>query len=122
MKYLHLDIVLLVWINWNKKGSQPQSSEHPNTSTLKNETVSCSCLVIHAFKSELIDLFPTFQIALATENSIILQNLDFAASGSYSCEVSLDTPIYTKASTEKQLTVFRKFIFCNPVFNKDRRF
>ncbi|KAJ8721452.1 hypothetical protein PYW07_002227 [Mythimna separata] len=50
-------------------------------------------------------------IALATENSIILQNLDFAASGSYSCEVSLDTPIFTKASTEKQLTVFRKFIF-----------
>ncbi|CAH0714447.1 unnamed protein product, partial [Brenthis ino] len=45
-------------------------------------------------------------IALATENSIILQNLDFAASGSYSCEVSLDTPIYTKASGEKQLTVF----------------
>ncbi|KAM3964172.1 uncharacterized protein ACR2FA_001653 [Aphomia sociella] len=45
-------------------------------------------------------------IALATENSIILQNLDFAASGSYSCEVSLDTPIYTKASSEKQLTVF----------------
>ncbi|XP_052739515.1 uncharacterized protein LOC112046321 [Bicyclus anynana] len=46
------------------------------------------------------------KIALATENSIILQNLDFAASGSYSCEVSLDTPIYTKASSEKQLTVF----------------
>ncbi|XP_073949230.1 uncharacterized protein [Choristoneura fumiferana] len=45
-------------------------------------------------------------IALATENSIVLQNLDFAASGSYSCEVSLDTPIYTKASSEKQLTVF----------------
>ncbi|XP_053612457.1 uncharacterized protein LOC128676393 [Plodia interpunctella] len=45
-------------------------------------------------------------IALATENSIILQNLDFAASGSYSCEVSLDTPIYTKASIERQLTVF----------------
>ncbi|XP_037870507.1 uncharacterized protein LOC119628328 isoform X2 [Bombyx mori] len=45
-------------------------------------------------------------IALATENSIILQNLDFAASGSYSCEVSLDTPIYTKASSGKQLTVF----------------
>ncbi|XP_072939106.1 uncharacterized protein [Epargyreus clarus] len=45
-------------------------------------------------------------IALATENSIILQNLDFAASGTYSCEVSLDTPIYTKASSEKQLTVF----------------
>ncbi|GBP46322.1 hypothetical protein EVAR_39699_1 [Eumeta japonica] len=45
-------------------------------------------------------------VALATENSIILQNLDFAASDSYSCEVSLDTPIYTKASSEKQLTVF----------------
>ncbi|XP_026315877.1 uncharacterized protein LOC113227202 isoform X2 [Hyposmocoma kahamanoa] len=45
-------------------------------------------------------------IALATENSIILQNLDFAASGTYSCEVSLDTPIFTKASSEKQLTVF----------------
>ncbi|RVE55123.1 hypothetical protein evm_000021 [Chilo suppressalis] len=46
------------------------------------------------------------EIALATENSIILQNLDFAASGSYSCEVSMDTPIYTKESSEKQLTVF----------------
>ncbi|CAH2076549.1 unnamed protein product, partial [Iphiclides podalirius] len=45
-------------------------------------------------------------IALATENSIILQNLDFAASGSYSCEVSLDAPIYTKESSAKQLTVF----------------
>ncbi|CAG4986652.1 unnamed protein product [Parnassius apollo] len=45
-------------------------------------------------------------VALATENSIILQNLDFAASGSYSCEVSLDTPIYTKESSAKQLTVF----------------
>ncbi|XP_063822925.1 uncharacterized protein LOC135072817, partial [Ostrinia nubilalis] len=45
-------------------------------------------------------------ISLATENSIILQNLDFAASGSYSCEVSLNTPIYTKASSGKQLTVF----------------
>lgn len=50
-------------------------------------------------------------MALATENSIILQNLDFAASGSYSCEVSMDTPIYTKASTEKQLTVFRKYLY-----------
>ncbi|KPI92810.1 hypothetical protein RR46_14031 [Papilio xuthus] len=48
-------------------------------------------------------------IALATDNSIILQNLDFAASGSYSCEVSMDTPIYTKESTAKQLTVFRKY-------------
>ncbi|KAG7306183.1 hypothetical protein JYU34_008780 [Plutella xylostella] len=47
-------------------------------------------------------------IALATEDSIILQNLDFAASGGYSCEVSLATPIYTKASVEKQLTVFRE--------------
>lgn len=62
----------------------------------------CLCL-------KLIDLFASFQIALATENSIILQNLDFVASGSYSCEVSLDTPIFTKASSEKQLTVFRKY-------------
>ncbi|CAH3866015.1 unnamed protein product [Pieris brassicae] len=45
-------------------------------------------------------------IALATENSIILQNLELEASGRYSCEVSLETPIYTKASAEKQLTVF----------------
>ncbi|CAF4892907.1 unnamed protein product [Pieris macdunnoughi] len=46
-------------------------------------------------------------IALATENSIILQNLELEASGRYSCEVSLETPIYTKASAEKQLTVFQ---------------
>lgn len=69
------------------------------------------CLIVtNWLANELIGLFASFQIALATENSIILQNLDFAASGSYSCEVSLDTPIYTKASTEKQLTVFREYL------------
>ncbi|XP_041988210.1 uncharacterized protein LOC121739727 [Aricia agestis] len=46
-------------------------------------------------------------VALATENSIVLQNLEAAASDVYSCEVSLHTPIYTKASSEKQLTVFQ---------------
>ncbi|CAH2265772.1 jg7959 [Pararge aegeria aegeria] len=65
---------------------------------------------LHLLRSSAFREHWTMEIALATENSIILQNLDFAASGGYSCEVSLDTPIYTKASSEKQLTVFRMYL------------
>ncbi|KAG7306156.1 hypothetical protein JYU34_008751 [Plutella xylostella] len=44
-------------------------------------------------------------MSLTTESSITLDNMDPAASGTYWCEVSLETPIYTAASPPHQLTV-----------------
>ncbi|XP_026466050.1 uncharacterized protein LOC113369678, partial [Ctenocephalides felis] len=38
-------------------------------------------------------------------HQVALKNLDIQASGLYSCEVSLETPIYTKASSDHELTV-----------------
>jgi len=40
---------------------------------------------------------------------VMLRNMQFEASGFYSCEVSTETPIYTKASNDQQLTVIREF-------------
>lgn len=47
-------------------------------------------------------------MSLSNERKIVLQNVQFSASGSYSCEVSLETPIFTKSSAEKELLVIRK--------------
>ncbi|XP_011557592.3 uncharacterized protein LOC105388391 [Plutella xylostella] len=47
----------------------------------------------------------TINMSLTTESSITLDNMDPAASGTYWCEVSLETPIYTAASPPHQLTV-----------------
>lgn len=44
-----------------------------------------------------------------TERYVRLSRLEFAASGVYSCEVSMETPIYTKPSGNHELTVIRKF-------------
>nr|XP_023021843.1 uncharacterized protein LOC111510185 [Leptinotarsa decemlineata] len=41
----------------------------------------------------------------SNEKQIQLSELDFSASGSYSCVVSMDTPIYMKDSDSKDLTV-----------------
>lgn len=38
----------------------------------------------------------------------MLRDLDFEASGQYACEVSTETPIYTKPSEDLELTVMRK--------------
>lgn len=37
-------------------------------------------------------------------------NLDFEATASYYCEVSIDNPIFTKASSEEQLHIIGKWI------------
>jgi hypothetical protein len=42
----------------------------------------------------------------------MLRNLQFEASGYYSCEVSTETPIYTKASNDVQLSVICEYIQC----------
>ncbi|XP_065336639.1 uncharacterized protein LOC135937414 isoform X1 [Cloeon dipterum] len=44
----------------------------------------------------------------SNERQVMLRNLQFEASGFYSCEVSTETPIYTKASNDQQLTVLLK--------------
>ncbi|CAH1376764.1 uncharacterized protein [Tenebrio molitor] len=41
----------------------------------------------------------------STEKQLHLSKLDFSASGSYSCMVSMETPIFTKDSKSKDLTV-----------------
>lgn len=46
-----------------------------------------------------------FQKENSSEKQIQLSGLDFAASGWYSCSVSMETPIYSKDSEMKALTV-----------------
>lgn len=48
------------------------------------------------------------QFTRSNEKVVVLKNLDFEASGLYYCEVSTDSPIFTKASNEEQIHVIRK--------------
>ncbi|RZF40427.1 hypothetical protein LSTR_LSTR011197 [Laodelphax striatellus] len=41
----------------------------------------------------------------SNERQLSVRNLDFDASGAYSCEVTTETPIYTKPSEEREMTV-----------------
>lgn len=52
---------------------------------------------------------PGAQLDWAHSNSkqLMLRKLDFEASGVYSCEVTTDTPIYTKPSEDQELTVIQ---------------
>ncbi|CAH0388735.1 unnamed protein product [Bemisia tabaci] len=52
------------------------------------------------------------------ERHVTLKNVNFSASGLYSCAVSLESPIFTKASNEAELTVMRKLnkIYVSVVF------
>jgi hypothetical protein len=50
-----------------------------------------------------------FQWTHTNERQVMLRNLHFEASGTYFCEVSTETPIYTKPSNDELLTVFRKY-------------
>ena len=45
------------------------------------------------------------QFAKSNASQVTLMNLDFDASGNYFCEVSIDNPIFTKASAEEHLHV-----------------
>lgn len=48
------------------------------------------------------------QFQKSNQNEVTLKINDFDASGMYSCEVSLESPIFTKASNEEQVHVFRE--------------
>ncbi|XP_054273112.1 uncharacterized protein LOC128993320 [Macrosteles quadrilineatus] len=48
--------------------------------------------------------------AQSNEQQVRLKILDFDASGIYSCEVTTETPIYTKASEDEEVTVIKKQI------------
>lgn len=42
----------------------------------------------------------------SNERQLKIRNVDFAASGYYSCSASMEQPIYTKFSEKVELTVF----------------
>lgn len=48
------------------------------------------------------------QFEHSDKDQVTLKNVDFEASGSYYCEVSTDTPIFTKESKEEPMQVIRK--------------
>lgn len=45
----------------------------------------------------------------SNQNEVTLKNIDFDAAGMYYCEVSLESPIFTKASNEAQIHVIREY-------------
>jgi hypothetical protein len=53
-------------------------------------------------------VYVTLQWNESNERQILLRNMDFEASSTYCCEVSTQTPIYTKLSDYHELTVIRK--------------
>ena len=53
-------------------------------------------------------VYVTLQWNESSERQILLRNMDFEASGTYCCEVSTQTPIYTKLSNDHELMVIRK--------------
>ncbi|KAJ8973034.1 hypothetical protein NQ317_009207, partial [Molorchus minor] len=53
----------------------------------------------------LIILFFLFQKSQSNQNQVVLSKLDFSASGTYSCVVSMETPIFTKDSDSRDLTI-----------------
>lgn len=53
------------------------------------------------------------QWSQSNERQVRLKNLDFDASGVYCCEVTTETPIYTKASEDEEVTVVSKY---NPYY------
>lgn len=54
--------------------------------------------------SPIIEQFPK-----SNQNEVTLKNLDFEGTALYSCEVSLDSPIFTKASNEEHVIVIREY-------------
>lgn len=54
--------------------------------------------------------FIHFQFQLSNESQVTLRNVDFEATGAYYCEVSTDTPIFTKESNEEPLHIIRTYI------------
>lgn len=54
-----------------------------------------------------LDNGATLDDAENDERHVTLKNVNFSASGLYSCAVSLESPIFTKASNEAELTVMQ---------------
>lgn len=50
-----------------------------------------------------------FQIATVSSSTVTLEKLDFSASGSYACEIALETPLYSKVSKLHELNIIGKF-------------
>lgn len=54
------------------------------------------------------DIF-SFQLIKLTPTSITLEKMDFSASGSYACEIALETPLYSKVSKIHELNVIGEY-------------
>ena len=48
------------------------------------------------------------QMLASNQREILLRGMDLNATGYYTCEVSTETPIYTKASDDILVTVYGK--------------
>lgn len=76
--------------------------------------VRCRCHMKFNIKQSIfiyfLFLLPSIQFQKSNQNEVTLKINDFDASGMYCCEVSLESPIFTKASNEEQVHVFRKLI------------
>lgn len=63
-----------------------------------------------------------FQWVHSNERQVMLKDLDFDASGLYSCEVSTETPIFTKPSDDQELIIMREYLLANyPDTNFDNK-
>lgn len=50
------------------------------------------------------------QFEHSDKDQVTLKSVDFEASGFYYCEVSTDTPIFTKESKDEPMVVIRRFL------------
>lgn len=86
---------------------------------IRVKTVSCCLLEKINIVGNDWFLCNLLQWSHTSEKYIQLSKLDFSASGVYSCEVSMETPIYTKDSNRHELTVIRKYRHTSFLYNND---
>lgn len=57
---------------------------------------------------ELMNNIWYLQMQHSDHRQIVLRDLDFEATGLYSCQVSSQSPIFTRASIEQELIIYRE--------------
>ncbi|GBP74623.1 hypothetical protein EVAR_98490_1 [Eumeta japonica] len=66
-------------------------------------------------------LYSLSELEKASPTSIILDRMDFTASGAYACEVALETPLYSKVSKVHEITVIMPQKHAPKIKIKNRR-
>jgi hypothetical protein len=80
-------------------------------------TTTTPTMTLRVMRCHLVMEFLSLQFQKSNQHEVTIKINDFDASGMYSCEVSLESPIFTKASIEEQVHVFREY-----TANIDRHF